>query len=464
MKHVPRTTDEPLWREIAYGDPIAVMRRFAGQRDLTFLDSAMQQGELGRYSYIAADPFETFTLAEGESGGAALARLDRRLVRWKLTPADGLPPFQGGFAGYIAYEFARLLEPQIRTRTPAPDIPPIALHAYDTIIAFDHYTRRCWIIASGFPETAPQERIARAEQRIAEFEALCLAPEPALAGDNLIEGWRSNFSRADYEAAVQRTINYILAGDIFQANISQRFSAAIPAGFSPLAYYLGLRLRNPANFGAWLDYGSVKIASSSPERLISFDGALAEARPIKGTRRRDPDSGIDAELKAELLASRKDRAENVMIVDLLRNDLSRVAEPGTVQVPVLCGLETYASVHHLTSVVTGRLAAGRTRGDLIAACFPGGSITGAPKIRAQEIIAEIEKVPRNIYCGSIGFLSFTGPLDLNIAIRTVLFHDDQAHFQGGGGITAKSSPPDEYEETLAKVNRIAASFERRGAR
>ena len=463
MKHVPSTTDEPLWREIAYGDPVAVMRRFAGQRDLTFLDSAVQQGELGRYSYIAADPFETFTLAEGESGGAALARLDRRLARWKLAHAPGLPPFQGGFAGYIAYEFARLLEPQIRMRTPAPDIPPIALHAYDTILAFDHHTRRCWIIATGFPETGQPERIARAEQRIAEFEALCQAPEPALAGDNLIAGWRSNFSRPDYEAAVQRTIDYILAGDIFQANISQRFSAAIPAGFNPLAYYLGLRLRNPATFGAWLDYGAVKIASSSPERLISFDGALAEARPIKGTRRRDPDSGIDAELKAELLASRKDRAENVMIVDLLRNDLSRVAEPGTVQVPVLCGLETYASVHHLTSVVTGRLAAGRTRGDLIAACFPGGSITGAPKIRAQEIIAEIEKVPRNIYCGSIGFLSFTGPLDLNIAIRTVLFHGGQAHFQGGGGITAKSQPADEYEETLAKVNRIAASFEKRGA-
>jgi para-aminobenzoate synthetase component 1 len=460
MKHVPTATDEPLWREIAYGDPVALMRRFAGQRDLTFLDSAVQQGELGRYSYIAADPFETFTLAEVESGEAALARLDRRLARWKLSPVNGLPPFQGGFAGYIAYEFARLLEPQIKARTPPPDIPPITLHAYDTIIAFDHHARRCWIISTGFPETGQQERIARAERRIAEIEALCLARAPDLAGDNLIEGWRSNFTRSDYEAAVQRTIDYILAGDIFQANISQRFSALMPASFDPLAFYLALRAHNPATFGAWLDYGAVKIASSSPERLVSFDGALAEARPIKGTRRRDPDAGVDAMLKAELLASRKDRAENVMIVDLLRNDLSRVAEPGSVQVPVLCGLETYASVHHLTSVVTGRLANDRTRGDLIAACFPGGSITGAPKIRAQEIIAEIENVPRNIYCGSIGFLSFTGPMDLNIAIRTVLFHEGNAHFQGGGGITAKSSPSDEYEETLAKVTRIAASFEK----
>lgn len=458
MKHVASAIDEPLWREIAYGDPVLVLRRLAGLKDLTFLDSALQQGELGRYSYIAADPFESFTLAEGEKGEAALARLDRRLARRKLARVPGLPPFQGGFAGYFAYEFARLLEPLIAERTPPPDIPPVILNAYDTVIAFDHQTRQCWIIATGFPETDPASRIARAEERLAQFEALCLAPVPPLSGGAQIEGWQSNFTRAGFEAAVQRTIDYVLAGDIFQANISQRFSAAIPEGFDALTHYLSLRAKNPATFGAFLDYGAVKIASSSPERLLSFDGSLAEARPIKGTRRRDADASIDAELKAELLASRKDRAENVMIVDLLRNDLSRVAEPGSVQVPVLCGLETYASVHHLTSVVTGRLARGKSRGDLIAACFPGGSITGAPKIRAEEIIAEIEQVPRNIYCGSIGYLSFTGHMDLNIAIRTVLFHDGRAYFQGGGGITAKSNPADEYEETLAKVNRIAQSF------
>jgi para-aminobenzoate synthetase component 1 len=458
MKHVAPAIDAPLWREIAYGDPVLLLRRFAERRDLTFLDSAAQQGELGRYSYIAADPFETFTLGDGESGVAAFARLDRRLARWRLERAAGLPPFQGGFAGYFAYEFARLLEPHVMAKTPAPDIPPVTLHAYDTIIAFDHQTRQCWIISTGFPETGHQARIARAEERLAEFEALCLAPLPELSGDHVIAGWRSNFTRDAYEDAVQRTIDYVLAGDIFQANVSQRFTAAIPPSFDPLRHYLSLRNSNPATFGAFLDYGAVKIASSSPERLISFDGTTAEARPIKGTRRRDADASIDAELKAELLASRKDRAENVMIVDLLRNDLSRVSEPGSVQVPVLCGLESYASVHHLTSVVTGRLARGKSRGDLIAACFPGGSITGAPKIRAQEIIAEIEHAPRNIYCGSIGFLSFTGHMDLNIAIRTVLFHDGKACFQGGGGITAKSVPADEYEETLAKVNRIAQSF------
>src|SRR5207248_76612 len=251
---------------------------------------------------------------------------------------------------------------------------------------------------------------------------------------------------------------YILAGDIFQANIAQRFSAPIPPGFDAFAFHEILRSGNPATFAAFLDYGDLKIASSSPERLLSFDGVNAQARPIKGTRRRDPDPGRDAGLRADLLASRKDRAENVMIVDLLRNDLSRVCDPGTVEVPVLCGLESYASVHHLVSVVTGRLAAGRSPLDLMAACFPGGSITGAPKLRRMEIIAEIEKVPRNAYCGSIGWIGLNGRMDFNIAIRTVMFHEGFSSFHGGGGITARSDPAAEYDETLIKVDRIMQAF------
>ncbi len=206
MKHVPASMGEVLRREIAYRDPALLLRRFARRKDVTFLDSAAQQGELGRYSYIAADPFDTFTLAEGESGEAALARLDRRLTRWKLERVAGLPPFQGGFAGYFAYEFARLLEPQIKARTPPPDIPAIALQAYDTIVAFDHHQRRCWIIATGFPETDPAQRIRRAEERLTEIEHLCQAPVPPRDGDHVIQGWQSNFTRPDYETAIQRTI------------------------------------------------------------------------------------------------------------------------------------------------------------------------------------------------------------------------------------------------------------------
>ncbi|MGE3830720.1 MAG: aminodeoxychorismate synthase component I [Parvibaculaceae bacterium] len=453
MKHLPVTQDAPLWREIAYGDPALMAERLRGHAQLLFLDSAKHDQALGRYSYIACDPFASFAVDAKETGQAALARLDRLLDLWRLPSIAGLPPFQGGFAGYFAYEFGRLLEPQIMANTPAPRIPPAMLHAYDAVIAFDHETRRAFIVSTGLPETTQQNRIARARDRLAEIETL-LQRDPPPRGSHRITGFASNFDRPRYEDAIRRTIDLILAGDIFQANIAQTFTADIPQGFDSFSYYDALRRVNPATFGAWLDFGDVVIASSSPERLLSFDGTMAEARPIKGTRPRDADPRKDAALKAELLASRKDRAENVMIVDLLRNDLSRVCDPGSVQVPVLCGLETYASVHHLTSVVTGRLARNRTRGDLIAACFPGGSITGAPKIRAQEIIAEMEESPRDVYCGSIGFLGFNGTMDLNIAIRTVLFHDGKARLQGGGGITARSDPAEEYDETLAKVRNI----------
>ncbi|MCB1434641.1 MAG: anthranilate synthase component I family protein, partial [Alphaproteobacteria bacterium] len=241
-------------------------------------------------------------------------------------------------------------------------------------------------------------------------------------------------------------------------NITQMFSAAIPQAFDPLAFYRVLRLQNPATFAAFMDYDDIQIASSSPERLLSCNGGHVEARPIKGTRRRDRDPSRDATLIAELASSRKDRAENVMIVDLLRNDLSRVSKPGSVKVPVLCGLETYANVHHLVSVIESELREAATIGDLIAATFPGGSITGAPKIRAMEIIAGIEQAPRGVYCGAIGYIGFNGRTDLNIAIRTAQFSGGMARVQGGGGITARSHPAAEYEESLTKIKRIMEAF------
>jgi para-aminobenzoate synthetase component 1 len=305
-----------------------------------------------------------------------------------------------------------------------------------------------------------QERawiIAETPERADALEAL-LAQKPKPLGSHAINGWQSNFTREAYEHAIARTVEYILAGDIFQANITQMFEAAIPDGFDPLAFYRVLRLRNPATFAAFMDYGGVQVASSSPERLLRYDGATVEARPIKGTRRRDGDPARDAALIADLTSSRKDRAENVMIVDLLRNDLSRVSKPGTVKVPVLCGLETYANVHHLVSVITSELKDGHGVGELIGATFPGGSITGAPKIRAMEIIAEIEQRPRGVYCGAIGYIGFNGRTDLNIAIRTAQFAGGMARVQGGGGITARSNPAAEYEESLTKIRRIMEAF------
>lgn len=446
---------EPIWLEIPYEDPAFAARRLHHREKFTFLDSVMERPALGRYAYIAFDPVESL----GPGKTAPLENIDRCLSGFRLKNVGGLPPFQGGLAGYIAYEFGALLEPSLISRLPSRDIMPLQLHVYDVVFAFDTVERRAFLIATGYPENDEDRRIARARKRAGE----ALDKFNAAAGDQdtrnpAITGFQSNFTRPQYEDAIRRTIEYVLAGDIFQANIAQKFLAEVPDRFSSFTFYERLRQHNPATFAAYLAYGDLRICSSSPERLMSYNGERAEARPIKGTRRRVKDSGVDAILKADLLASRKDRAENVMIVDLLRNDLSRVCKPGSVEVPVLCGLESYASVHHLVSVVTGELSPGCSTTNLLAACFPGGSITGAPKIRAMEIIGELEQTPRNVYCGSIGFMGFSGHMDFNIAIRTVTFCKGLASFHGGGGITARSDPSAEYDETIAKVQRIMEAF------
>jgi para-aminobenzoate synthetase component 1 len=442
---------EPHVREIVCFEPSALALRLKGQRHLTLLESVMRSEHLGRYSFLACNPTATLEVTERgtflngvRQDRPPLTVIDAILATNRQRHVPGLPPFQCGLAGYISYDFGRSLEPHARIPDLAPICPDLVLHHYSCVAAFDHLQERAWIIS------AEQDEADRMEE--------LLAAKPAPLGNHVIGGWQSNFTREAYEVAIARTVDYILAGDIFQANITQCFSAPIPDGFDPLAFYRVLRLKNPATFAAYLDYGAIRIASSSPERLMSQTGPAIEARPIKGTRRRDADPVRDAALIADLTSSRKDRAENVMIVDLLRNDLSRVSKPGSVKVPVLCGLETYANVHHLVSVVTGELRNGLGTGDLLAAAFPGGSITGAPKIRAMEIIAEIEQAPRGVYCGTIGYIGFSGRSDFNIAIRTAQFAGGVARVQGGGGITARSQPAAEYEESLVKIRRIMEAF------
>jgi para-aminobenzoate synthetase component I len=261
---------------------------------------------------------------------------------------------------------------------------------------------------------------------------------------------RSSFTRPDYLAAVQRVIEYIYAGDIFQANFSQRFEA--PLADDPWTLYQRLRQRNAAPFAAYLDFPDAVILSASPERFLRVSAAgHVETRPIKGTRPRGLGPEHDAALGQALTESTKDRAENLMIVDLLRNDLSRVCRPGTVRVPELFALERYATVHHLVSTVVGDLAAGTDALDLLRAAFPGGSITGAPKLRAMEIIAELEPSQRGVYCGSIGYWSVSGDLDTSIAIRTAAVRGRRVYFSAGGGIVADSVPEQEYRETLDKA-------------
>ncbi|GLK67730.1 aminodeoxychorismate synthase component I [Hansschlegelia plantiphila] len=441
--------------------------RLAGLPHLVFLDSAMPHATLGRFSYLTADPYAvldvrgaTATLGGRAVEGDPLAALGQALSEPRISSHPDLPPFQGGAAGFISYEYGRRLE-----RLPTPDvddlgIPDAVLPLYDWVVACDHAADRAWLISTGAPEADTAAREARSAARAEAALALLSRPAtrsaPVVAPAPLL--FSSNFDRAAYVDAIARVVEYVLAGDIFQANVAQRFLADLPEAFDPWAFYRRLRTRNAAPFAAYLDFGDVVVASSSPERFVRVEGDRVEARPIKGTAKRWADPIADGSSSRALLGSEKDRAENVMIVDLLRNDLSRVCRPGTVEVPTLCGLETYASVHHLVSVVTGRLREGLGVMDLLRASFPGGSITGAPKLRAMEIITEIERHARGVYCGSIGWLGFSGDADFNIAIRTATISGGKVVFQAGGGITALSDPAAEFDETLTKARAVFEAF------
>jgi len=457
-----------VWtREIPYLDPIAAAARLSRLPGLAFLDSAMTHDTLGRVSVLAADPFGRFRCRDGRVTldgralpGPPLDALRACLAPYRIAPRPDLPVFPGGAIGYLAYDFGASLERVTPPARRAGLTDDVAFNLYDTLLAVDHGRRTCRLIATGFPETDARAREVRASERLDAFAAWLAAPAeawPAWTGAEL--AWHSNFSRQGYEQAVEKVRDYIRAGDIYQANIAQRFCADLPPDFDPFAFYRRLRETNPATFGAYLDLDGLTVASSSPERFLQLQGREVETRPIKGTVARDPDPVRDAEIAAALARNPKERAENIMIVDLLRNDLSRVCEPGSVRVPTLCGLESYAGIHHLVSVVTGTLREGMDALDLLAKTFPGGSITGAPKLRAMDIITEIEGDARELYCGAIGAIGFDGSLDTSIAIRTVFMNAREAVLQAGGGVTLLSEPGPEYEETLTKAARVFAAFD-----
>jgi para-aminobenzoate synthetase component 1 len=454
-----------LCHEIAWRDPFDAAQRLAARPGFAFLDSALKHPSLGRYSYIGIEPFGIFSSVAGKTSwnGEAcleppLETLRKLLAQFTFEPAADLPPFRGGAIGAIPYDFGWRLD-GLELRGPHPEgRDPLHFSFYDLVLAFDQVQQRAYVFSSGFPETDRVKRQARAVQRLDDICAMLEEKPAALRGLPALAGWTSNFTQASYHAAVEQVRAHILDGDIYQANISQRFTAALPEGFSPFAFYAALRAANPAPFAAYLTCDDIILASSSPELLLRKKGNEVMTRPIKGTIARSPDEAEDALRRERLLASEKDRAENIMIVDLLRNDLSRVSEPFSVDVPVLCGLESYAGIHHLVSVVMGHLSPGKDAIDLIATTFPGGSITGAPKRRAMQIIAAIEQTPRGYYCGSIGYIGFDGGMDMNIAIRTAVMKDGEVQIQAGGGITRLSEPEAEYEETFAKVKRLFAAF------
>lgn len=461
-------------------DPAETAARFLGQPHLIFLDSASDPARLGQYSFVAAAPVGVIqNRGRRAAGPSALEALRARLAPYRTAPVAGLPPFQGGAAGYIAYDFGEVLE-----RLPAPRYDDLALDdlvfgIYDWVIAWDLRAGRSWLISTGVPaEPGAPATVARARERLDWVRRLLSGPSSGAGGRTRIAravqhpapsfpvagfehateiGLRSSFTHRGYLDAVTRVREYIVAGDIFQANLSQRLDA--PLEEDPWHLYRRLREVNPAPFAAYLEFDGVQVASASPERFLRLDpDGTVETRPIKGTRPRGLSPQHDAALSRSLQESEKDRAENLMIVDLLRNDLSRVCAPGSVRVPELFTLEGYRTVHHLVSTVVGTLRPECDATDLLAATFPGGSITGAPKVRAMEIIAELEPSRRGVYCGSIGYLSVTGAMDTSIVIRTFVALGGRAYFSVGGGIVADSDPESEYQETLDKARALITTL------
>ena len=440
-------------------NPATLFTRFRSAPYALLLDSAMPHPHLGRYSYLTADPFlvlrcrgrRIYLERDGrceEAEGDPLTLLRDLLLRFATPFLPGLPPFQGGAAGYMSYDLGRLLEPMPALAADDLELPDLSLAFYDWVLVQDGLAGRSWLIATGLPQgTADQarRRLKWARERLAEAVVTKEDPVADVEGPPL----RSTFTLEGYLAAVKRIKDYLAAGDIYQANLSQRFMLPFAGDSWPL--YLRLRQVNPAPFAAYLEFPEVTVLSASPEEFLRVEGRRVETRPIKGTRPRGGTSEEDAALARELLASEKDRAENIMIVDLLRNDLGRICRVGSVQVPSLFAVEQHPTVHHLVSTVTGDLPEGVDSVDLLRACFPGGSITGAPKIRAMEIIEELEPTRRGISCGAIGFLGFNGAMNTSIAIRTMVITKGALTFGVGGGIVWDSDPEVEYQETLHKA-------------
>lgn len=425
--------------DLAATDPVAAFAVFADDPLAVLLDSAARNDPRSRFSYICADPVELIAVDD------PFDRLAQVLAARRRDAVPGLPPFQGGVAGWLAYDLNRHLERLPSPHVAAPTFPDAVLGVFDAVAAFDHAAGCAWVVG----EAAAAHRL---------HDRLMAAPPPPLewsVGALAVP----DLSRASYEADIARVVEYIHAGDVFQANLAQRFTAPLPPGLSPFTLYRRMRARAPGPFSAFITGGGGALASVSPERFLALDAVgTVETRPIKGTRRRGATAAEDAALAAELVASAKDRAENLMILDLMRNDLSRVCRIGSVAAPQRMALETFPAVHHLVSAVTGTLRSGLGAVDVLRACFPPGSITGAPKVRAMEIIAELESAPRGPYCGAFGWFSDSGAMDLAVAIRTAACFDGLAVVHAGGGITAESDPAAEYDETLVKAGPLLAAL------
>jgi para-aminobenzoate synthetase component I len=445
-----------------------------------WLDSALLGGARGRYSFLCADPIDRFEIHRPVAD--PLSEPQSWLDRYRLETIPGLPPFQGGIVGYLGYELGRCYEKVPAAKHDEFSTPLVSLGLYDVVLSWDHEAKQGWLISRGLRLDNPDPDQELAEERATKFldcirntqvaddkgansSGMAMAHGVHAMAHGLTAeqfetrlggGWLGNCDSPGFRERVQQARDYIYAGDIFQVNLSHRLLCPARCGSAEL--YERLRTVNATPFACYFDFGTGQIISSSPERFFVVDDRWIETRPIKGTRRRTGDPAEDALLAEELKTSEKDRSENIMIVDLLRNDLSKVCEIDSMKIDQFCEIEAYPFVLHLVSSIRARLRREVQWSDVIKAVFPGGSITGAPKVRAMEIIAELEPTVRGPYCGSMGYVGFDGRMDWNILIRTLTASRGWWQFQVGGGIVADSDPSLEEEETWTKAAGLVAAI------
>ena len=463
----------PIYKKIDINlSPSQALGRIKGAKNNFLLESARFHRTTGRYSFLGTEPFLIFkakgnnieTVSYGKQEkhtGDPIKELREIFKKFTAARIDGLPNFTGGAVGYFGYDCRHYFEKLARKAEDDLNLPDIYLLFFDTILACDHLLNEVKIISNVVRgkdiDKSYEEAVAKIERLVDKLNQ----PEkkdPGAEKDNSSLDFKkrfkvdSNFTLSEFTSMVKQAKEYIKRGDIYQANLSQRLSA--PNGIEPLRLYERLGKINPAPFACILDLADFSIVSSSPERLLKLEGDLVQTRPIAGTKPRGKNYKDNLKKSLELILSEKERAEHIMLVDLERNDLGRVCEYGSVGVNELMVLEEYSHVTHIVSNIRGRLRAGKDRFDLLRAAFPGGTITGTPKIRCMNIIDELEPVARNIYTGSVGYLGFNGDMDLNIIIRTFLNVNAKSYIQVGAGIVADSDPEREYHETLYKAEAL----------
>ncbi|WP_298223309.1 anthranilate synthase component I family protein [Acidocella sp.] len=436
-----------LCREFAWIEPATAFQVLAAHAPLVFLDSAATGDPRATTSYLALEPRAVLRLNQA-------ADLSLWLNTARPTddtcPADWPFPFKGGAIGWLGYE-AGMTQAGVRSRhSPVPGLPPGWFGMFDLVLGFDHASRRCLALAASRPGQSAEARLVALADRL----TIPAKPFPVLPRLD----WQPELSRAVYEAKVQRLRGYIASGDVYQANFTTRFISPRPPGFNAASCHAALRIRSPAPFAAFIETGEgVTLCGASPERFLRVGPTgRVETRPIKGTAPRHPDPARDKVSAAALHENPKERAENLMITDLLRNDLGQLCEIGSVQVPELFTVESFAQTHHLVSAVSGQLRPGVSAAELLLTCSPGGSITGAPKRRAMQVIDELEETARGAYCGNLAWIGLDGAMDSAIIIRTITATPDMLYAQAGGGITWDSNPESEYDEMMLKLSPLLA--------